>query len=173
MLRFVKWVLRAYKCAGNGMGGANPAVNTPRPSRGTRIESCLASVLLVRFILLGLACRVGTMGSIYLLCPTCCLRRLIVWGLIFLFFSYYLSRLCWLFWVLYFSLSFHHMHPFGVVSLWPREGVRVSWTSTDVRRYWAEIGTVFNVKTTTTTNIGSSAPDWPGTVQKHADTSTT
>ena len=23
-----------------GLGGANPAVNTPRPSRGTRIESC-------------------------------------------------------------------------------------------------------------------------------------
>ena len=29
------------------------------------------------------------------------------------------------------------------------EGVRVSWTSTDVIRYWAEIGTVLNVKTTT------------------------
>ena len=24
---------------GNGLAGANPAVNTPRPSRGTRIES--------------------------------------------------------------------------------------------------------------------------------------
>ena len=33
------------------------------------------------------------------------------------------------------------------------EGVRVSWTSsnTDVRRYRAEIGAVFNAKTTTTT----------------------
>ena len=31
------------------------------------------------------------------------------------------------------------------------EGVRVSWTSTEVERYQVEIGTVFNVKTTTTT----------------------
>ena len=28
------------------MGGANPAVNTPRPSRGTRIESCDFIVLI-------------------------------------------------------------------------------------------------------------------------------
>ena len=34
----------------------------------------------------------GAMGSIYLLCPTCHLRRLTVWGLIFLFFL--LSRFC-------------------------------------------------------------------------------
>ena len=26
-------------CVLNGLAGANPAVNTPRPSRGTRIES--------------------------------------------------------------------------------------------------------------------------------------
>ena len=30
------------------------------------------------------------------------------------------------------------------------EGIRVSWTSTDVRKYGVEIGTAFNVKTTTT-----------------------
>ena len=30
----------------NGLGGANPAVNTPRPSRGTRIESCDFIVLI-------------------------------------------------------------------------------------------------------------------------------
>ena len=41
-------------------------------------------ILLVCFILLGLACRVGAMGSIYLLCLTCRLRRLTVWSLIFL-----------------------------------------------------------------------------------------
>ena len=42
-------------------------------------------ILLVCFILLGLACRVGAMGSIYLLClMTCRLRRLTVWRLIFL-----------------------------------------------------------------------------------------
>ena len=29
-----------------GLGGANPAVNTPRPSRGTRIESCDFIVLI-------------------------------------------------------------------------------------------------------------------------------
>ena len=29
-----------YVDVGNGLGGANPAVNTPRPSRGTMIESC-------------------------------------------------------------------------------------------------------------------------------------
>ena len=28
------------------LGGANPAVNTPRPSRGTRIESCDFIVLI-------------------------------------------------------------------------------------------------------------------------------
>ena len=33
-------------CVGNGLGGANPAVNTPRPSRGTRIESCDFIVLI-------------------------------------------------------------------------------------------------------------------------------
>ena len=32
--------------AHNGLGGANPAVNTPRPSRGTRIESCDFIVLI-------------------------------------------------------------------------------------------------------------------------------
>ena len=31
---------------GNGLAGANPAVNTPRPSRGTRIESCDFIVLI-------------------------------------------------------------------------------------------------------------------------------
>ena len=31
---------------GNGLGGANPAVNTPWPSRGTRIESCDFFVLI-------------------------------------------------------------------------------------------------------------------------------
>ena len=30
----------------NTLGGANPAVNTPRPSRGTRIESCDFIVLI-------------------------------------------------------------------------------------------------------------------------------
>ena len=33
-------------CMLNGLGGANPAVNTPRPSRGTRIESCDFIVLI-------------------------------------------------------------------------------------------------------------------------------
>ena len=44
----------------------------------------LSLILLVCFILLGLACRVGAMGSIYLLCLTCRLRRLTIWSLIFL-----------------------------------------------------------------------------------------
>ena len=30
----------------NGLAGANPAVNTPWPSRGTRIESCDFIVLI-------------------------------------------------------------------------------------------------------------------------------
>ena len=62
-------------------------------------------ILLVCFILLGLACRVGAMGSIYLLCLTCRLRRLTVWSLIFLggfILFFQLSRVCWLFWVLLF-----------------------------------------------------------------------
>ena len=35
-----------YLGVGNGLVGANPAVNTPRPSRGTRIESCAFIVLI-------------------------------------------------------------------------------------------------------------------------------
>ena len=35
-----------YFSSSNGLGGANPAVNTPRPSRGTRIESCDFIVLI-------------------------------------------------------------------------------------------------------------------------------
>ena len=34
-------ILQSY-----GLSGANPAVNTPRPSRGTRIESCDFIVLI-------------------------------------------------------------------------------------------------------------------------------
>ena len=104
------------------MAGANPAVNERRPSRGTRIESCDFIVLigdpfLVCFILLGLACRVGAMGSIYLLCLTCRLRRLTVWSLLFLgVFPNY--GVCVDFsGSLYFALIFHNMYPFGVVSL--------------------------------------------------------
>ena len=84
------------------MAGANPAVNTPRPSRGTRIESCdffcldwLSLILLVCFILLGLACRVGAMGYtryVCFLCPTCRLRRLEPYLFLFFFISYY--RVC-------------------------------------------------------------------------------
>ena len=33
-------------CGRISLGGANPAVNTPRPSRGTRIESCDFIVLI-------------------------------------------------------------------------------------------------------------------------------
>ena len=68
-------------------------------------------MLLVCFILLGLACRVGAMGSIYLLSLTCRLRRLTVWSLIFpgffLFFSNY--RVCLLFCVLLFIFDFFTM----------------------------------------------------------------
>ena len=77
----------------HGLAGANPAANTPRPSRGTRIESCDVIVLIFcEFILLVLACRVGVMGSIYLLCLTCRLRRLTVWSLIFLGFVLFFSN---------------------------------------------------------------------------------
>ena len=34
------------RTAMNGLAGANPAVNPPRPSRGTRIESCDFIVLI-------------------------------------------------------------------------------------------------------------------------------
>ena len=46
------------------------------------------------------------------------------------------------------------------------EGVRVSWTSTDVRKYWVETGTAFNVKTTTTTTTTTTCcfAFWPGYV---------
>ena len=43
---FVGVPCMAIKCKCNGLGGANPAVNTPRPSRGTRIESCDLIVLI-------------------------------------------------------------------------------------------------------------------------------
>ena len=39
-------LLGVYKQCTDGLGGANPAVNTPRPSRGTRIESCDFIVLI-------------------------------------------------------------------------------------------------------------------------------
>ena len=100
-------------------------------------------ILLVCFILLGLACRVGAMG--FHLSPLSdmspatsdCLEPYFSGGFSFLF---QLSRVCWLFWVLLF-----------LSDMCTTEGVRVSWTSTDVRKYWVEIGTAFNVKTTTTT----------------------
>ena len=87
------------------MAGAKPAVNTPPAYSLVGYKDrimrfyCLdwrSLILLVRFVLVGLACRVGVMGSIYLLCPTCRLRRLTVWGLIFLFFFSILlpSRVC-------------------------------------------------------------------------------
>ena len=38
--RFFETFLFHQNTVYNGLGGANPAVNTPRPSRGTRIESC-------------------------------------------------------------------------------------------------------------------------------------
>ena len=47
-----------------GLAGANPAVNTPRPSRGTRIESCdffmilIGDPLFFLFVLFCLASRV-------------------------------------------------------------------------------------------------------------------
>ena len=41
MLHYYKQYYYTY-----GLGGANPAVNTPRPSRGTRIESCDFIVLI-------------------------------------------------------------------------------------------------------------------------------
>ena len=116
-----------------GMAGAKPAVNTSRPSlvgykdRIMRFY-CLdwrSLILLVRFVLLGLACRVVVMGSIYLLCPTCRLRRLTVWGLIFLFFFLHTTTIAFVLTFLsgffYFPLIFHSiyqvLYPFWVVSL--------------------------------------------------------
>ena len=37
---YTRPLLNFWYYATHGLGGANPAVNTPRPSRGTRIESC-------------------------------------------------------------------------------------------------------------------------------------
>ena len=75
------------------------------------------------------------MGSIYLLCLTCRLRRLTVWSLIFLggfiLFSNY--RVCVDFsGSLYFFLI---CVPFLGSQPVTTEGVRVSWTSTNVRKY--------------------------------------
>ena len=78
-------------------------------------------ILLVCFIFLGLACRVGAMGSIYLLSLTCRLRRLTVWSLFlfFIFLLFQLSRVCRLFCVLLFLFDFfsQSVYPFWVVSL--------------------------------------------------------
>ena len=76
----------------NDLGGANPAVNTPRPGRGTRIESCDFIVLISdpfdSSCLFNFAWPRVSSGSdglyLYLLCLTCRLRRLTVWSLIFL-----------------------------------------------------------------------------------------
>ena len=61
------------------------------------------------------------MGSIYLLCLTCRLRRLTVWSLIFLlvlFFFFSNHRVCVdLFGCFYFFLIYHDVYPFWVVSL--------------------------------------------------------
>ena len=67
----------------------------------------LDSSCLFYFALLGLARRVGAMGSIYLLCPTCRLRRLTVWGLIFLFFPTIALVLTFLFFLFLFFI-FHN-----------------------------------------------------------------
>ena len=78
-------------------------------------------MLLVCFILLGLASRVRAMGSIYLLCLTCRLRRLTVWSLIFLgvFSFFFIYRVCvdisGSFY--FFLIFFHNVYPFRVVSL--------------------------------------------------------
>ena len=41
-----KPIVILYTYFSHRLGGANPAVNTPRPSRGTRIESCDFIVLI-------------------------------------------------------------------------------------------------------------------------------
>ena len=69
------------------------------------------------------------MGSIYLLCQTCRLRH---------------PTVC-----VDFSGSSGSLLFNIICTLF--EGVRVSWTTTDVRTYRAEIGTTFNVKIATTT----------------------
>ena len=60
------------------------------------------------------------------------------------------------------------MYPFWVVSV-TTEGIHVTWTSTDLRRYWVEIGTVFNVETTTTNNVFRSAGGGDGVGWEDAD----
>ena len=72
-------------------------------------------MLPVCFVLLGLASRVGAMGSIYVLCLTCRLRRLTVvwWSLIFLGFFLFFSnyRVCVDFsGSFYFFLIFHNVY---------------------------------------------------------------
>ncbi|CAN0372992.1 unnamed protein product, partial [Ascophyllum nodosum] len=46
LFHFYTICIISIKTGYTGLGGANPAVNTPRPSRGTRIESCDFIVLI-------------------------------------------------------------------------------------------------------------------------------
>ena len=79
------------------------------------------------------------MGSICLVCLTCRLRRLTVWSLIFLgFFRFFFSnyRVCVDFsGSFYLFFIFSQCVPFLGSWLVTMEGVRVSWTSEDVRKY--------------------------------------
>ena len=79
------------------------------------------------------------MGSIYLRRLMCRLRRLTVWSLIFLFFLFFSFPIiaCVLTSLGPFTsdLVFSQCVPFLGSKPVITEGVRVSWTSTDVRKY--------------------------------------
>ena len=95
----------------HGLGGANPAVNTPRPSRGTRIESCDFIVLIgdswfFLFVSFCLASRVEwerwalSISFVWhVACDVWLSGALFFWGVLFYF---PIIAVCWLFWVLLF-----------------------------------------------------------------------
>ena len=111
-----------------GLGGANPAVNTPRPSRGTRIESCDFIVLIgdpwfFLFVSFCLASRVEwerwalSISFVWhVACDVWLSGDLFFWGGLF----YFQIIACVLTFLGPF-ISFRYVYPFWVVSLWPRK----------------------------------------------------
>ena len=112
----------------DGLGGANPAVNTPRPSRGTRIESCDFIVLIgdpwfFLFVSFCLASRVEwerralSISFVWhVACDVWLSGDFFFWGFYFIF-----QTIACVLTFLGPFIFFWYVYPFWVVSLWPRK----------------------------------------------------
>ena len=108
---------------------ANPAVNTPRPSRGTRIESCdfivsIGDLWFVLFVSFCLASRVEwerwalSISFVWhVACDFWLSGAFFFWGVLF----YSSPIIACLLTFLGPFISFRYVYPFWVVNLWPRK----------------------------------------------------